>query len=143
MKTPPCLSPMFPRKFYFLSIHPLNYSRFLAITPRVTSNAARPFASDPADFKPTIANQRTPTTKGTLASHLSTARATSFLDLQNSKIRMEAVEATLTGKYPAKEHAKRVVQYIKKKNPDATGVLYLEGQKTRMIEDNDESMPFR
>ena len=56
---------------------------------------------------------------------------------------MEAVEATLKGKYPAKTHAKRVVEYIKKKNPDATGVLYLEGQKTRMIEDNDEAMPFR
>ena len=52
-------------------------------------------------------------------------------------------EAILTGKYPAKFHARRVVEYIKKKNPDATGVLYLEGQKTRMIEDNDEAMPFR
>jgi hypothetical protein len=56
---------------------------------------------------------------------------------------MDAVEAVLTGKYPAKAHAKRVVEYIKKRNPDATGVLYLEGQKTRMIEDNDETMPFR
>lgn len=56
---------------------------------------------------------------------------------------MDAVEAVLKGKYPAKEHARRVVQYIKKKNPDVAGVLYLEGQKTRMIEDNDESMPFR
>jgi Xaa-Pro dipeptidase len=56
---------------------------------------------------------------------------------------METVEAVLTGKYPAKAHAKRVVEYIRKKKPDATGVLYLEGQKTRMIEDNDETMPFR
>ena len=56
---------------------------------------------------------------------------------------MDAVEAVLTDKYPAKAHARRVVEYIKKKNPDATGVLYLEGQKTRMIEDNDEAAPFR
>jgi Xaa-Pro dipeptidase len=57
--------------------------------------------------------------------------------------RTEEFEAVLTGKYPAKEHARRVAEYIKKKNPDSTGVLYLEGQKTRMIEDNDEAMPFR
>jgi Xaa-Pro dipeptidase len=56
---------------------------------------------------------------------------------------MEAVEAVLAGKYPAKSHAKRVVEYIKKKNPTASGVLYLEAQKTRMIEDNDEAAPFR
>ena len=51
--------------------------------------------------------------------------------------------AVLSGKYPAKGHAKRVVEYIKTARPDATGVLYLEGQKTKMIEDNDETMPFR
>lgn len=51
--------------------------------------------------------------------------------------------AVLEGKYPAKEHARRVVEYIKQKIPKASGVLYLEGQKTRMIEDNDEAMPFR
>jgi Xaa-Pro dipeptidase len=56
---------------------------------------------------------------------------------------MATVEAILKDKYPAKAHAKRVVDYIKKTNPDATGVLYLEGQKTRMIEDNDEAAPFR
>jgi Xaa-Pro dipeptidase len=56
---------------------------------------------------------------------------------------MHSYEHVLRGKYPAKAHAKRVVEYIKKRNPDASGVLYLEGQKTRMIEDNDESMPFR
>ncbi|KAH8805606.1 putative Xaa-Pro aminopeptidase pepP [Xylogone sp. PMI_703] len=47
------------------------------------------------------------------------------------------------GKYPAKAHAKRVVEYIRKKNPGATGALYLEGQKSKMIEDNDETIPFR
>ena len=39
--------------------------------------------------------------------------------------------------------ASQVAEYIRKTKPDATGVLYLEGQKTRMIEDNDESAPFR
>jgi Xaa-Pro dipeptidase len=53
------------------------------------------------------------------------------------------VERVLAGKYPAKAHARRVVEYIKKTNPKANGVLYLEGQKTRMIEDNDETQPFR
>lgn len=56
---------------------------------------------------------------------------------------MADVETILAGKYPAKAHAKRVVEYIRKKNPNATGTLYLEGQKTRMIEDNDGEAPFR
>jgi Xaa-Pro dipeptidase len=56
---------------------------------------------------------------------------------------MADVEAVLSGKYPAKAHARRVVEYIRKTKPDVSGVLYLEGQKTRMIEDNDETMPFR
>ncbi|KAI9650343.1 hypothetical protein NHQ30_000356 [Ciborinia camelliae] len=49
----------------------------------------------------------------------------------------------LKGKYPAKEHARKVVEYIKSKEPNADGVLYLEGQKTVMIEDNDGEAPFR
>jgi hypothetical protein len=62
----------------------------------------------------------------------------------NSALRtMIAVDSILAGKYPAKAHARRVVEYIKKSKPDAQGVLYLEGQKTRMIEDNDEAQPFR
>lgn len=56
---------------------------------------------------------------------------------------MADVETVLAGKYPAKSHARRVVEYIRKTNPDATGTLYLEGQKTRMIEDNDEPQAFR
>lgn len=56
---------------------------------------------------------------------------------------MADVQAILAGKYPAKAHAKRVVEWMKKKNPQVSGTLYLEGQKTQMIEDNDESMPFR
>jgi Xaa-Pro dipeptidase len=56
---------------------------------------------------------------------------------------MSDVETALNGKYPAKAHAKRVVEYIREKKPNASGVLYLEGQKSRMIEDNDETVPFR
>ncbi|KAF2431353.1 putative Xaa-Pro aminopeptidase pepP [Tothia fuscella] len=47
------------------------------------------------------------------------------------------------GKYPAKAHAKKVADYIVKNGGDKNGVLYLEGQKQRMIEDNDEPVPFR
>lgn len=49
----------------------------------------------------------------------------------------------LRGKYPAKEHAKRVSDYIRQKVPDATGVLYLEGRATKLIEDNDSEEHFR
>jgi hypothetical protein len=56
---------------------------------------------------------------------------------------MADFEATLKGKYPAKAHARKVVEYMKSKNKDVTGVLYLEGQKTKMIEDNDGEAPFR
>lgn len=59
------------------------------------------------------------------------------------------VEKVLKGKYPAKEHARRVVEWMKKnangdgKEVQVGGVLYLEGQKTKMIEDNDETESFR
>lgn len=54
------------------------------------------------------------------------------------------VETVLKGKYPAKSHAKRVVEYIQSKIPDATsGVLYLEGRADKMLEDSDEPVPFR
>jgi hypothetical protein len=56
---------------------------------------------------------------------------------------MADVERVLAGKYPAKVHAKRVIEWMRKRNPNVSGVLYLEGQKTRMIEDNDETVPFR
>ena len=68
--------------------------------------------------------------------------ATSPLKLE-IKDKMADFEVVLKAKYPAKAHARRVVEYIRKKSPHATGTLYLEGQKTRMIEDNDEPMPFR
>lgn len=52
-------------------------------------------------------------------------------------------EEVLTGKYPAKAHAAKVVAYLRLKESNVNGLIYLEGQKTRMIEDNDEAMPFR
>jgi hypothetical protein len=40
----------------------------------------------------------------------------------------------LNGKYPAKAHAKKVAEYIVNNGGDTKGVLYLEGQKLRLIE---------
>ncbi|KAF7897862.1 uncharacterized protein EAF01_008828 [Botrytis porri] len=54
-----------------------------------------------------------------------------------------STDTILKGKYPAKEHVRKVVEYIKRKEPEAEGLLYLEAQKTVMIEDNDEAAPFR
>jgi len=52
-------------------------------------------------------------------------------------------DKVLKRKYPAKDHAKRVVEYIRSKVPSATGVLYLESRMTKLLEDNDEPEPFR
>lgn len=52
-------------------------------------------------------------------------------------------EAVLKGKYPAKAHARRVVEQIRKSKPDANGVIYLEARMTKMQEDNDSPEPFR
>ena len=49
----------------------------------------------------------------------------------------------LSGKYPAKEHAKRVADYIQATGSHPRGIIYLESQKTRMIEDNDTAQRFR
>lgn len=58
--------------------------------------------------------------------------------------KMSPYEEVLKGKYPGKLHAKRVAEYIRSKVPDATtGVIYLEGGKTRMIEDCDQEEHFR
>lgn len=57
---------------------------------------------------------------------------------------MASTDAILAGKYPAKDHARRVAAYLRKNNyHQGQGILYLEAQKTRMIEDNDGEMPFR
>ncbi|TPX12281.1 uncharacterized protein E0L32_006928 [Thyridium curvatum] len=52
-------------------------------------------------------------------------------------------EEILKGKYPAKAHAKHVVEQLRLKNPDASGVIYLEGRATKMLEDSDAAEPFR
>lgn len=49
----------------------------------------------------------------------------------------------LRGKYPAKDHAKRVADYIQSCGFGPDGVIYLEAQKTRLIEDNDTAQNFR
>jgi Xaa-Pro dipeptidase len=53
------------------------------------------------------------------------------------------VDLILASKYPAKEHAKRVGNLIRQLGHGDSGIIYLEGQKTRMIEDSDAPMPFR
>ncbi|RSL57459.1 putative Xaa-Pro aminopeptidase [Fusarium duplospermum] len=55
----------------------------------------------------------------------------------------ENFEAVLKAKYPSKSHAKRVVDLIREKIPDANGILYLESRMTKLLEDNDEPEPFR
>ncbi|KAF2763133.1 putative Xaa-Pro aminopeptidase [Pseudovirgaria hyperparasitica] len=52
-------------------------------------------------------------------------------------------ESILKGKYPAKAHAQKVATYIKSKGGESNGVIYLEAQRTRMNEDNDQAAPFR
>jgi Xaa-Pro dipeptidase len=47
---------------------------------------------------------------------------------------MASDQGILNGKYPSKDHAKRVAKFIVEKGGDKNGVLYLEGQKVRMIE---------
>jgi Xaa-Pro dipeptidase len=55
----------------------------------------------------------------------------------------ENYEAVLKGKYPAKAHAKRTVELIRKEIPDASGLLYLEGRHTKIREDDDSPEHFR
>ncbi|KAF2469641.1 putative Xaa-Pro aminopeptidase [Lindgomyces ingoldianus] len=55
----------------------------------------------------------------------------------------ENYQEVLRGKYPAKLHAKNVAEFIVAKGGDKTGTLYLEAQKSRLLEDNDEAEPFR
>ncbi|KXJ94893.1 xaa-Pro dipeptidase [Microdochium bolleyi] len=61
-------------------------------------------------------------------------------------------DAILAGsKYPAKAHARRVVEYIRAKHPEAlpsssgagSGIFYVEGRADALLEDSDEPVPFR
>ncbi|KAK2797036.1 hypothetical protein FQN51_008897 [Onygenales sp. PD_10] len=54
-----------------------------------------------------------------------------------------SVDKILAGKYPAKDHAKKVAARIQELGYGDSGIIYIEGQKTRLIEDNDEPVPFR
>lgn len=49
----------------------------------------------------------------------------------------------LQGKYPAKQHTRRVVDYIRSKVPGATGIIFLQSRSTKRIEDCDQEEPFR
>jgi Xaa-Pro dipeptidase len=46
----------------------------------------------------------------------------------------ENYDEVLKGKYPAKTHAKKVKEWIVSQGGDAKGTVYLEGQKTKMLE---------
>lgn len=56
---------------------------------------------------------------------------------------MTTVDTILAAKYPAKAHALRVAESLKARHGGGVGLIYLEAQKTRLIEDSDEDMPFR
>ena len=56
--------------------------------------------------------------------------------------KMASVDSILSNKYPAKSHARRVAEIIRTRH-GLVGAIYLEAQRTRLIEDNDEPMPFR
>ncbi|KAL8704635.1 MAG: hypothetical protein Q9201_002221 [Fulgogasparrea decipioides] len=54
------------------------------------------------------------------------------------------MEQILKGKYPAKAHCAKVANYLQSNhNISSNSVIYLEGQITRLLEDNDEPQPFR
>ncbi|KAK5133794.1 hypothetical protein LTR08_007223 [Meristemomyces frigidus] len=48
-----------------------------------------------------------------------------------------------SGKYPAKAHVKRVARWIAENGGPKSGVIYLEGQSTKMTEDDDQANHFR
>lgn len=56
---------------------------------------------------------------------------------------MAPYEEVLKGKYPGKTHAKKVVEYIRSKIPNATGVIYVEAKKAKLHEDCDQEEHFR
>ncbi|CAM1505020.1 Fc.00g106570.m01.CDS01 [Cosmosporella sp. VM-42] len=55
----------------------------------------------------------------------------------------EDFNTVLKGKYPGKSHAKRIVELLQAKIPDASGLFYLEGKVEQNLEDNDSAEPFR
>jgi hypothetical protein len=55
----------------------------------------------------------------------------------------ENYDEVLKGKYPAKEHARKVAKWIIEKGGDKNGTIYIEAQKQKLNEDNDGEAPFR
>jgi hypothetical protein len=47
---------------------------------------------------------------------------------------MSTVDDILKGKYPAKDHARRVTEWIVKNGGKKEGMIYLEGQKFKLNE---------
>jgi hypothetical protein len=58
------------------------------------------------------------------------------------KMSTSSSPSLLEGKYPAKQHLKKVLAELEKTNSFA-GIIYLESQKTRLLEDCDAPEPFR
>ncbi|RMZ84110.1 hypothetical protein DV738_g519, partial [Chaetothyriales sp. CBS 135597] len=56
---------------------------------------------------------------------------------------MSLTDTTLKGKYPAKAHCQRVAKYLTDRGLPEDGVIYLEAQKTRLEEDDDQAVAFR
>lgn len=64
--------------------------------------------------------------------------------LSRSYYTMATTSSLLSGKYTAKAHAAKVAHHLNSLNPAySSATIYLESQKTRLLEDNDEPEPFR
>jgi len=70
-----------------------------------------------------------------LTGHISTLSTAAMVDYN----------AILKGRYPAKAHARRVVEHLGAQAGASlsSGVLYLESRMTKLLEDNDQPEPFR
>lgn len=66
-----------------------------------------------------------------------------FAAAKYTTMALKDFEAVLKQKYPAKAHAKRTVDILRKKVPDASGVIYLEAQPTVIRENDDSPVHFR
>ncbi|KAF2018406.1 hypothetical protein BU24DRAFT_408318 [Aaosphaeria arxii CBS 175.79] len=55
----------------------------------------------------------------------------------------EDYEKILKGKYTAKKHVQNVVNLIRDSEPDVRGLIYIEGSKTRFLEESDLEETFR
>ena len=74
---------------------------------------------------------------------ISSIRSDSLRQKRSSYHIMSSVDKILHGKYPAKAHARRVADYLIQSGFPKDGVIYLEAQKQRFNEDNDQEQHFR